>query len=266
MSLTSYNPPTNDELNLYKTMAIAAASNPQWRKVAGDDNKDRPMTPEQVIGGIFSVMLLAREIGIPPMQAVAWGIYNVRGKLEISARGMNQLIRQRGHTLKIKVATNEYCQIWAKRKDTGEEWTESFTFEEARIAGLTAPSKTGKPGAWQTATKDMLFARCLSRLARRLFADCIGGFYIEGELRETVLKETVDSIDVSVMQEIEQAPEPEVILSLPEDVDPEEVAEFINENAVKRNLTASQIKVSANNNMAVFIERFHKWNLARVAA
>ena len=37
-------------------------------------------------------------------------------------------------------------------------------------------------GGWEKYASDMLFARCISRLARRLFADVISTAYVEGEI------------------------------------------------------------------------------------
>jgi len=81
--------------------------------------------------------------------------------------------------------------MYGKRKDTGEEMEVTYHIEEAARAGLIKDFS-----AWKSVPQDMLFARCISRLARRLFADCIGGCYVEGELQETILKETVTAIDV----------------------------------------------------------------------
>lgn len=256
MSLMNSSVPNQMELNSYKIAAEAAASNPHWRKLGGNGSND------QIVGTIFSVMLLAREIGIPPMSAIAWGINNIQGKFEISARGMNQLIRKRGHTLKIKTITNDICVIWGKRKDTGEEMECAFTIEEASRAGLIRDG-----GAWRKTPSDMLFARALSRIGRRLFADCIGGFYIEGELQETVLKKPVEEIDASVIHEFKQEEsEPEIVLTLPEDVDAESVHQFLLESANKSNVSVELLKKRANENMDKFLNVYRNWAARQLAA
>ncbi len=61
--------------------------------------------------------------------------------------------------------------------DTQECYTASFSLDDARRAGLV---RSG--GGWEKYASDMLFARCISRLARRLFADVISTAYVEGEI------------------------------------------------------------------------------------
>jgi hypothetical protein len=40
-------------------------------------------------------------------------------------------------------------------------------------------------GGWKRTPEDMLYARCVSRLARQLFSDVIGIGYIEGEISDS---------------------------------------------------------------------------------
>ena len=53
----------------------------------------------------------------------------------------------------------------------------------------------------------MLFARCISKLAKRLFPDVISGSYVEGEIEDVKVKDekTIDSkvIPISAPPEIE---------------------------------------------------------------
>jgi hypothetical protein len=68
----------------------------------------------------------------------------------------------------------------------------SFTIEDARAAGLA------NRDVWKAYTEDMLFSRALSRLARRLFSDCIQNCYIEGEIRDA----TADCVVTDAPKEI----------------------------------------------------------------
>lgn len=128
--------------------------------------------------GIMSILLLARELNVPSMQALSGGIWNIQGKVEMSARMMNMKIRQAGHKLKV-ACDSRHCKITGIRSDTGEEMTVEFTMDDATKAGLTGKA------VWKQNPDDMLFARCLSKLARRLFPDVIGNCYVEGEIRDT---------------------------------------------------------------------------------
>lgn len=154
--------PAHQEFQMFQTIARSAKSSGLY---GGDENK------------IFMVLLAARELGIPPMQALNGGIWNIQGKVEISARLMNSMIRRAGHTMKITSTATE-CVIQGKRADTGEEHTESFTMQMAINAGLA------NGNVWKKYPEDMLYNRCMSRLARRLFPDVIGIAYVEGEIKE----------------------------------------------------------------------------------
>lgn len=137
---------------------------------------------------IFMVMLAARELGISPMLALNGGIWNIQGKIEISARLMNGLIRRAGHSIKIIVSNDTECRLLGKRSD-GDSFETSFTMEDATKAGLAAGN------VWKKYPADMLYNRCMSRLARRLFPDVIGTAYVEGEIREAKEVEKLEKVE-----------------------------------------------------------------------
>lgn len=247
MSLTTFTTiPTESELKSYEIVAKIASNNPHWKKLGGGGK------PDEVIATILSVMLLARELGFSPIQAVSGGINNIQGKFEISARLMNQAIRARGHKLTVKVLTDEVCKIWGQRKDTGEEMEVTYHIEEARRSGLV---KDGGP--WKKIPQDMLFARAISRLARRLYPDCIGSCYVEGELQESILKQSPQSIDLPKRDEFELIEE-EVGLILP-DVNPDHVNEFVAETAAQTKRKENDIRKRANENREGFLKSFRQW-------
>lgn len=157
--------PSQHEMMVYQTMAKSAAESKLYKGI-GDES------------GIMMIMLAARELGIPSMQALNGGLNIIQGKVEISARMMNALIRKAGHQLTLKECTENLCTIEGKRCDTGETQTATFSVAEAQKAGLV---KAG--GGWQKFPKDMCYARALSRLARQLFSDVIGIGYVEGEIK-----------------------------------------------------------------------------------
>jgi hypothetical protein len=127
--------------------------------------------------GIFAIVETAKSLGIDPRMALGGGLYYVKGKVEISARLMNALIRSKKHSItKDRKSNDEICILHGKRADNGDTWTESFSIQEANQAGLASNA------VWKNFTRDMLFARALSRLARQLFPDIIGNCYVEGEI------------------------------------------------------------------------------------
>lgn len=252
MTLTTFTSvPTETELKSYQIVATIAANNPHWKKLGGNGN------PDEIVATILSVMLLARELGFSPMQSVSGGINNIQGKFEISARLMNQAIRARGHKLQVRMMTDEVCLIWGQRKDTGEEMEVSYHIEEARRSGLV---REGSP--WKKTPQDMLFARCISRIARRLYPDCIGSCYVEGEIQESVQNKIVELVEVPKKGEIEIL-EANVELDLPSEICREHVDEFIQETADQVKKSPNDIRKMASVNMDRFLGSFKKWEEKR---
>jgi hypothetical protein len=86
-------------------------------------------------------------------------------------------MRRAGIKIEIVESTDEKCVIRGTRLD-GDHATVSYTLDDAKKAGLVKPS-----GGWVKNPKDMCFARAISRLARQIAPDVIGGCYVEGEIR-----------------------------------------------------------------------------------
>lgn len=151
--------------------------------------------------GILAILAQARAIGIDPIRALNGGCYYVNGKVELSAQMMNQLIRKAGHSITVDKKSDDTCYVLhGKRHDNGDHMVVSFTIDEAKKAGIY-----DKGFAWRTYPGDMLFARALSRLARRLFADVIGDCYVDGEISSAIEAEKASyqsqpekEIDVSI--------------------------------------------------------------------
>ena len=94
------------------------------------------------------------------------------------------LVRQAGHSVSVKTSSVDAVILLGKRQDTGDVAEVGYTLEDAKRAGLI-----GK-GNWKTYPEDMLFARAVSRLCRRLFQDVLlGCAYVPEELGATVTSE-----------------------------------------------------------------------------
>lgn len=185
--------PSMEEMATYQTVAKKAADSKLFDKLGGE-------------AGILSIMLMARELGIPPMQSIMGGMNVIQGKVEISPRLMNTMIRQAGHKMEIVKCDNKVCEIKGIRSDTKETYVAQYTIEDARAAGLIRGG-----GGWDKFPSDMLFARCISRLARRLFADVISTAYIEGEISEPegdkpniISKEEIETAEIIVENKEQQ--------------------------------------------------------------
>lgn len=173
--------PSQVEFQMFQTIARNAQLSGLYRGVGGEAQ-------------IFMILLAARELGISPMLALNGGIWNIQGKIEISARLMNGLIRRAGHSLTVVKSDNEICILKGKRSD-GDTFECSFSFEDAERAGLTGRD------VWKKYTSDMLYNRCMSRLARRLFSDVIGTAYVEGEISDA---KEIEKLQKADFEEIKQ--------------------------------------------------------------
>lgn len=136
--------------------------------------------PEDVI----AAWLYGREIGVGLMTALR-DIYMVDGRAAIAAHRQLGLLRAGGVRIIESEATDERAMIVAQRKDTGEIMTVEFTMEEAARV-----KRKGKPlidgDNWRSYPRDMLWARCVGRLTRRLGPDLIGGLppYVAEEIAD----------------------------------------------------------------------------------
>lgn len=192
--------PSAQEIQVLQTIARTASSSGLY---AGVGNEQK----------ILMILLAARELGIKPMMALNGGLWNIQGKIEISARLMNSMIRRAGHSIMIKEINNQRCVLEGKRTDSGDSFIAQFTIEEAQRAGLTSRD------VWRKYTEDMLYARAMSRLARRLFPDVIGTAYVEGEIggsRSNVIdvspienfeNEELDELEKKAIERLKEAPD-----------------------------------------------------------
>lgn len=163
--------------------------------------------------GIFAIVQKAKSLNIHPLEALNGGLYFVQGKVEISAQMMNQLIRQAGHSIsKDPKSDDTICILHGKRCDTGDNWTESFSIEDAKRAGIY---KINSP--WTKFPRNMLFARALSNLARQLFPDAIKNCYVEGEIRDSVPFEANDTQTIVEKPNMEQVEKLRQLLDQDED-------------------------------------------------
>jgi hypothetical protein len=216
--------PNAQEMQILQTIARSASTSGLYTGV-GNEQK------------ILMILLAARELGIKPMMALNGGLWNIQGRIEISARLMNSMIRRAGHSIVVKEINTHRCVLEGKRADTGDTFITQFTIEEAQRAGLTSRD------VWRKYTEDMLYARAMSRLARRLFSDVIGTAYVEGEIGEPrgkVIdvspiehfgKEEMDDLEKQAIERLNEDPNIaerlEEFASQYADENPDEIAFFV---------------------------------------
>ncbi len=164
---------------------------------------EEPHYAKHTAVGVFAIIETAKSLNIDPRLALGGGLYYVKGKVEMCARMMASLIRQRKHSVTKDSKSNEQiCILHGKRADTGDCWTASFSIDEAKAANLL------NNNVWKVYPTDMLYARALSRLARQLFPDVIGNCYVKGEIDDDPnIKEEKKEELVEVVEEITIEPE-----------------------------------------------------------
>ena len=127
--------------------------------------------------GIFAVVQKAKSLKINAFDALLGSLYYLNGKVGMSAEMMNTLIRSNGHSIVKDTKSNDnVCILHGKRCDNGDTWTESFSIDDAKRAGIYK-------NVWEKYPRNMCFNRALSNLARQLFPDVIKGCYEIEELK-----------------------------------------------------------------------------------
>lgn len=147
-------------------------------------------TPDQAI----AVVSLGASIGFTAPQALQL-FHIVEGRPSLSVAGQAAVMQaspEIEYVHPIETST-ERCILEGKRRGAPGPVRSTYTIEDAIKAGrcsrnakgvIVAPGRSGKPGAWETATEDMLYARALSRLARRIAPDLLMGIYVPDEMEQ----------------------------------------------------------------------------------
>ena len=149
------------------------------------DHITKNCTEKQAIAKAIAIAWKGRELGIPPMQALA-GINVIQGKPTLSAELMLALIFQKvsgaivNFTTPIEKQDTE-CTVEMQRPG-GKFNVFRFSIEDASRAGLV---RSGS--GWTKYPAAMLRARAISAGARAVFPDCIMGCYTAEELGGEVI-------------------------------------------------------------------------------
>lgn len=132
--------------------------------------------PEAVLAAI----LTGRELGIGPMQSLK-DISILDGRPALAASLMMALMRKGGVVVLESESTDERAWIKAKRTDTGEVMAVEWTYEAAdKVVSKNGKKLTDKDN-WKNYRPDMLWARAVGRLGRRLAPDILGGMGYSAE-------------------------------------------------------------------------------------
>lgn len=189
-------------------------------------------------GGIFAVLLTARELDIGLMFALNGGIFNIPGRVSktgvatapkfgLAAQTMSMMIRREGHTVEQIALDDTHCILKGIRHDTNASLTINFTIQTAMRAGLV---KDFSP--WITNVQDMLWKSALSKLARRLFPDVIGNCYGEFDFPEAEVEDETEKKERKIRSKrsIQEEFSPELIKEPVKEIDYQpEIENFLKE-------------------------------------
>ena len=192
---------------------------------------------------VLLVMLTGRDLGIPPTFALNL-IYVVDGHPTLSAKLQLALLRRSGHKVEEVECSPDRVTLRGTHAITGDVVTATYTYAEAEKATYTSwegegsgrrkvTKKLTEKDNWQY-REDMLYARCSSRLSRRLDPMATGGMYAPEDFGGsepgpgTVTVEVEASGPVTVEAAAPAEPEPaapEVVDALP--VEDKEKTEYL---------------------------------------
>ena len=242
--------------------------------------------------GVFALVMSARELGIGPMSALNGGMFLIpatvdkEGKLKghpqimMSARTMNMMILKAGHIIEEIENTQEKITLKGTRADNKVSMSVTYTLEQAKKAGLSHDIY-GKPklwSAWFKNLEDMIWKTCLSKLARRLFADVIGNAYEPSEFEEKenedkkIEKKHIKGKNIAKIEKIEEIEEIEECEEQKEsfeefknlngllDNSNTSMIKFIEEAADKRSISFEQMLEKCYINKNSFIKKYEEFN------
>jgi hypothetical protein len=153
----------------------------------------RNLWPGEQAAEAFAKMLVGRDLGLSPGQAMA-GLHIVEGRVELHYATIGRFVREHGMDYRVEwlhgdtVVSDSHegidgCRITFERERDGREvGVSTFTLADAQRAGIKQASSVG--GMYAKYRRNMLLARAMSNGARMYVPEAIGGLpvYAEGEI------------------------------------------------------------------------------------
>lgn len=124
---------------------------------------------------VLMMVLAGAELEIPPVRSLSL-FHVIEGVPKLSADGLAGKVTSSPLCDYLEPIEQSDTRVtWRGRRRGRAELTLSYTFAEAERAGLTGPTRSGRPSNWMKHPTDMLNARCKSRLCRLLWPDLCAG-------------------------------------------------------------------------------------------
>ncbi|MDD4989617.1 MAG: hypothetical protein PHV42_04305, partial [Candidatus Pacebacteria bacterium] len=147
--------------------------------------------------GIYSIVAKARSMDIDPVDALNGSLYYVNGRVGMSTEAMAARMRGAGHSIQkdIQKSSNTCCVLIGKRADNGDEWSTSFSVDDAKRAGIY-----NEKGPWGKYPSVMCYNRAMSMMFRQLTPDLSKGVgYTLDELKEIAVTEPIPTAAVEAV-------------------------------------------------------------------
>lgn len=172
-------------------------------------------------------VMAGAELGLPPFASMT-GIHIIQGKPALGANVIATLVKNDPrYDYRVKVCDEKVCTLdWYEGgKPVGSS---TFTMKEAQDAGLTAKDN------WRKFPSDMLFARSLTRGARRYAPGIFGGspVYTPEEMGADI---DPDGYVETTVTEVTPRTNEQIITELGYTVEPEDIIEYPPELAIVTN-------------------------------
>lgn len=134
-----------------KTSVMDPTAHAQMKKVAEEFWNSGALNDSFAnVNQVIMALAAGREMGMGFIESIN-GLYFVKGKLNIYGKATPSALRRHGWRIAYSEESQESCTATIRNIDTGEEITDTYTFEEAELSGFTKDKyglKVGwKPGA-----------------------------------------------------------------------------------------------------------------------
>lgn len=133
-------------------------------RVKASNGQMVPISP----GDATAAILMGDELGLSPLAALR-SVYVVHGTPALYARTMAALVMSHGHEVWTVEESEQRVTVAGRRRGSDHEERVTWTMDRARKAGYTKNQK------YQTNPVEMLYARAVGDIARRIAPDVLAG-------------------------------------------------------------------------------------------
>lgn len=141
------------ELNLavltQKTDVMDPVEYSQMKKMAAEFWNSGALNDSfQNVNQVIMALAAGREMGMGFVESIN-GLYFVKGKLNIYGKATPSALRRHGWRIKYSDEDGTSCTATVKNVNTGEEITDTYTFEEAKQSGFVNDSSGRVKIGWR---------------------------------------------------------------------------------------------------------------------